>query len=273
MKQILVATDFSNCASNAMEYALELASILHFEVCAIHAIHPTEGIDNSIYNAIYIENYYNSKRQALAHWAKSLGDQKAYTQVKVTTLCAVGFLNAVISNHIADHPAELLIMGITGSTGISGIVGSTANMIVSKLKLPTLIVPLESKPSKKPVITLATDFSTELSATDVHILKEVIQAFETDVLHVLNVMDKLDISPAITGERLLKDYFKPVALQFNYISHSSTTDGIMDFVVNNKTDILCVVKHHHNMLYRIFNRSTVNQVMNKSIKAILVLHE
>ena len=25
MKQILVATDFSNCASNAMEYAVELA--------------------------------------------------------------------------------------------------------------------------------------------------------------------------------------------------------------------------------------------------------
>lgn len=273
MKTLLVATDFSNCASNAMEYALELASILHLEVCAIHAIHPTEGIDNSIYNAIYIENYYNSKRDALAHWAENLRNKKEYKNVKVSTLCDVGFLNNVISKYAASHPVELLLMGITGSTGITGIVGSTANMIVSKLKVPTLIVPLESRPSKGPVVTLATDFSTELSSEDVHILKEVIRAFDTPELHVLNVMDKSDISPVITGEKTLKELFKPVSLDFNYISNSSTTDGIMDFVENNKTDILCVVKHHHNMLYRIFNRSTVNQVMNKSIKAILVLHE
>jgi len=44
-------------------------------------------------------------------------------------------------------------------------------------------------------------------------------------------------------------------------------------VEKNNTDILCLVKHHHNIVYRLFNRSTVNQVMNKSVKAILVLHE
>jgi hypothetical protein len=68
MKQILVATDFSNSAANAMKYAMELAKVLHMEVCAIHAIHPTEGINNSTYNAIFIEDYYNNKRQALTEW-------------------------------------------------------------------------------------------------------------------------------------------------------------------------------------------------------------
>jgi hypothetical protein len=47
----------------------------------------------------------------------------------------------------------------------------------------------------------------------------------------------------------------------------------MNFVVSNEIDILCLVKHHHNVVYRLFNRSTVNQVMNRSVKAILVLHE
>ena len=75
MKKILVASDFSNCAGNAMEYAMELAKILNLDVCVIHAIGSTEGVFNNIYNAIYIEDYYTKKRQALAAWAQYLHQQ------------------------------------------------------------------------------------------------------------------------------------------------------------------------------------------------------
>lgn len=47
----------------------------------------------------------------------------------------------------------------------------------------------------------------------------------------------------------------------------------MDFIETDSTDMLCLVKHHHNIVYRLFTKSTVNQIMNKSVKAILVLHE
>ena len=55
MKKILVATDFSACASNAMEYAMDLARVLNVEVVALHAIGSFEGIFNNTYNALYIE--------------------------------------------------------------------------------------------------------------------------------------------------------------------------------------------------------------------------
>jgi hypothetical protein len=48
--------------------------------------------------------------------------------------------------------------------------------------------------------------------------------------------------------------------------------AIIDFVENNQTDILCLVKRNHNMIYRLFASSTVNEVLNRSVKAILVLH-
>ena len=75
MKQILVATDFSTCATNAMEYAMELAKILDVELCAIHAIGSTEGVNNNMFNAIYIEDYHNNKRQALATWASAFSNK------------------------------------------------------------------------------------------------------------------------------------------------------------------------------------------------------
>lgn len=273
MKKILVATDFSNCASNAMKYAMELAKILNLELCAIHAIAATEGINNNIYNAIYIEDYYANKRQALATWANTFKNDEEFADVTVSTLCDVGSLSTVITKYIAANPVELLVMGTMGSTGISGLFGSNSSMMVEKTNIPTLIIPLESKFSKNATITLATDFSTNLSIEDVQALNELTAAFGTEKMNVLNVIEGSDWKVNAEGEEHMKKLITNATLDFNYISESNTVDGIMNFILSSETDILCLVKHHHNLVYRIFNKSTVNKVMSRSVKAILVLHE
>jgi len=273
MKQILVATDFSNSAANAMEYAMALAETLKMEVCAIHAILPTEGVDNNMYNAFFIKDYYENKRQALKEWVATYTNKDEYKGIQVSTLCEVGLVKTVISKYIAEHHVELLVMGITGATGIAGIVGSNASTLVSIVKIPSLIIPLESKFSKTPVITLATDYETRLSADDVNALNEMVLAFGSDKMQVLYVGEKSEIKHLETGESKLQELIKHAELDFNYVSEGNTLNGIMDFIESHGTDILCLVKHHHNIVYRLFNRSTVNQVMNKSVKAILVLHE
>jgi nucleotide-binding universal stress UspA family protein len=273
MNKILVATDFSTCATNAMEYAMELAKILGIELCAVHAIGTLEGVFNNTYNALYIEDYYNNKRQALVNWANSFTAKEAYKEVPVTTFCEVGSVSGVITKYIESNPVELLVMGTMGSSGISGLFGSNANMMVEKTKTPTLIIPLESKFSKDPIITLATDFEFELSPEDVNALNELIKAFGSEKLHVVNIFDAPEWKTNEAGENKLKVLIDKTDLEFKYIKESSPIEGIMNYITSNQTDILCLVKHHHNLIYRIFNRSTVNRVMDRAIKAILVLHE
>jgi nucleotide-binding universal stress UspA family protein len=273
MKKILVATDFSTCAGNAMEYALELAKALGLELCALHAIGSTEGIFNNTYNALYIEDYYNTKRQALATWTDTYTSRERFKDVQVSTVCEVGSLSNVITKYIDSNPVELIIMGTMGSTGIAGIFGSNASMVVEKIKTPTLIIPLESKFSISPVVTLATDFSSNLSSGDVSALNELILALGPKKLNILNIIEGPEWKTNEEGENKLRALINASDLDFKYINEDNAIDGIINFIVSNETDILSVVKHHHNIVYRIFNKSTVNQVMNKSIKAILVLHE
>jgi len=273
MKQILIATDFSNCAGNAMEYALELGRVLNLEVCAIHAIGSMEGVNNNTYNAIYIEDYQNNKKQALIEWVNGFAARDQYKGIQVTTASEVGSVSGVITKYMEANPVEILVMGTMGSTGISGLFGSNVSAMVSKTHIPTLIIPMESKFTADPVISLATDFSSDLSAADVNALNELIAAFKSEKLDVLYVNEKPDVKYIETGEGILKKLINKTTLVFNYINDSNPTSGILKFIEENHTDILCVVKHHHNLVYRIFNRSTVNQVMNKAIKAILVLHE
>ena len=274
MKKILVATDFSNCARNAMEYAMELAKVLQLEICTIHAIGSTEGVNNNMYSALYIEDYYKNKRQALKDWAKTFTDTEAFKNVPVSTVCEVGSVSSVITKYIDANPVELLVMGTMGSTGITGIFGSNANSMVEKTKTPTLIIPLESKFSMNPIITIATDFSSHLSSEDINSLNEIIVASKAEKLNVLNIIEgSASWKTNEAGEENLRKLIDTTGVEFNYINESNPIDGIMNFVISNKTDVLCLVKRHHNIVYRIFNRSTVNQVMNRSIKAVLILHE
>ena len=146
-------------------------------------------------------------------------------------------------------------------------------MMVEKTKLPTLIIPLESKFSMYPVITLATDFSSVLSTEDTNSLNELIAASQSKKLNVLNILEGKEWKTNEEGETSLKKRITTTELEFKYINEDNPIEGIMNYITSNKTDILCLVKHHHNIIYRIFNRSTVNQVMNRSIKAVLILHE
>jgi len=273
MNKILVATDFSACASNAMEYAMELARVTGLEIAAIHAIGSFEGIFNNTYNALYIEEYYNSKREALKKWAATFAEREAFRAVPVSTTCEVGSVSGVITKYIESNPVDLLVMGTMGSTGIAGLFGSNASTMVEKTKTPTLIIPLESKFSPDPVITLATDFSTGLSAGDVTALRELVRAFGTTRVNVVNVVEDPAWKTNSAGEEKLRKLVPGTELDFQYIKEDSTTDGIVHFVAASGTDILCLVKKHHGVVYRIFNTSTVNRVMGKSIKAILVMHE
>lgn len=277
MKQILVASDFSSSASNAMVYALSLAKILRMEIAVVHAIHPTEGINNNTYNVIFIEDYYAKKRSALKEWAESFSQHEDFKDVKVTTICDVGFLRNVINKYIEYNAVSFLVMGITGATGIKGIVGSNASMAVTKLRIPTLIVPLESKMPPVPVVTLATDYkTTKLSVRDIKALNQILKVSKPKKLEVLHISEKdMNETERENGEKKLQELIPSVEITFNYVDDEEvkTSRGIIDFIEKNKTDILCLVKRNHNIIYRLFASSTVDEVLNKSVKAILVLHE
>lgn len=273
MQQILIATDFSKGAANALEYALELAKVLRQEVCVLHAVGSLEGVNNNTYNALYIEEYQKSKREALETWVTQFTQREGFENIPVSLRVDVGSVSGTIAKYAGDNPVALIVMGAAGSTGITGLFGSSTSSVVLKTTTPVLIVPLESSFSAKPNITLASDYSSQLSAGDLQALNELIQAFGTEKLQVLNVLEKSDPTALAAGEADLKKAIPGTELGFNYITDTDPLTGILNFVETSQTDILCVVKHHHNVIYRIFTRSTVNRVLNRSIKAVLVLHE
>ncbi len=255
-----------------MEYAMDLAKVLGADVHALHAIGSFEGVFNNTYNALYIEEYHNSKRQALVNWAATFTTQNAFKGVPVSTTCEVGSVSSVIMKYIDANPVEMLVMGTMGSSGITGIFGSNTSTMVEKTRVPTLIVPLESKFATHPVVTLATDFSAAPSGEDVMALTDLLGALESKKLFVVNIVETAAWATNEDGEKAMRERYPATELEFRYIKEDSPSEGIVNFISGSQTDIVCLVKRHHGLIYRLFNTSTVNKVLNRSLKAVLVLH-
>jgi hypothetical protein len=209
----------------------------------------------------------------LQNWAGTFTSRAAYQAVPVTTSCEVGSVSSVIMKYIDANSVDLLVMGTMGSSGISGLFGSNASTMVEKAKIPILIIPLGSKFSFHPVVTMATDFSSTPSASDVNALNDLLRAFETEKLNVVNVVEAAAWTTNEAGEKALRDLIPAAELEFRYIKEDSAIGGIINFISGSETDIACLVKRHHGLVYRLFNTSTVHKVLNRAIKAVLVLHE
>ena len=91
MKSILVPTDFSKCASNAMKYALDIAQATGAGISVLHVIFPNEGVDNNIYNAFWTDEYLAERAKGLDEWVARLKRKVNLPKVPVKSECVVGF--------------------------------------------------------------------------------------------------------------------------------------------------------------------------------------
>jgi hypothetical protein len=110
-------------------------------------------------------------------------------------------------------------------------------------------------------------------ADDINALNELVKAFGSPKMNVVNIVEGAEWKTNEKGEEALRALLPHTTLDFKYLKEDGPIEGIMNFIVSSETDIVCLVKRHHGLVYRLFNTSTVNKVLSKSIKAILVLHE
>ena len=272
MKKIMIATDFSQCAGNAMEYALDLATLCNGEVSVIHAIHPTEGIDNNVYNSLYITEYYEAKKKALEAWIEAYKTEARYSQLTIKTVCEVGFLADMLEAQISAEAPDLLVMGTMGATGIGTLLGSNASMITSKVRIPTLLIPLGQQFKPKAKFVLASDFSENSLQPMAKFLNDFLEICEITEIDVVSVLEGTD-KPSKNDEIELLKPLVNASARFHYIHDTSPIKAIDNYIEGNEIEILCTVKHHQSFLYRLFFNSRTKALANQALTTILVLHD
>ena len=159
MKPILVPTDFSNNANNALKYASAFAQAMHSTLILLNVYTPAIGKYKRI-RKLFSEEIADAKNQSKKRMNRLCNK---HAKMYCSFIVEVGNpVSKIIS--AAKKEADLIIMGTHGASGLKRILfGSNTSEVLSKSKIPVLAIPqrYHFKPIK--TIVYATDMANTIS--------------------------------------------------------------------------------------------------------------
>ncbi|MFT6871423.1 MAG: nucleotide-binding universal stress UspA family protein, partial [Roseivirga sp.] len=123
MKTILVPTDFSEQANNALDLAVQIARKSNANILVVNVI---EGLRDFSFNTMgEVENDMGEEvfiikkliDQVKIRLSQIVKDER-YSDVKIESAVEMGNAFESISKVIADRHADLLVMGTKGTSGL-----------------------------------------------------------------------------------------------------------------------------------------------------------
>ena len=273
MKTILVPTDFSKCANNAMMYALEIAQRTGRSITVLYVVYPNEGVDNNMYDAFFVDNYVQERLNGMKKWVKKFTTSPHLKDVQVNLDCRIGFPVSTICQTAAELGASLIVMGTTGASGLRGILlGSVASGVIGGSKIPVFVIPPKAVFRTSARFAFATDFKIPVSQDSLQVMREMLNLQHTglNVVHVLNGKDK---QPNHRAEEALSQRLGPVPHDFHYLHDENVVRAINNFLESTECNGLVAVAHEHSMLHKLFVKSVSRSLAHHAKVPILVLHD
>jgi nucleotide-binding universal stress UspA family protein len=274
MKTILVPTDFSPVALNALHYALALAKDLSAKIILYHSYQIPVTFSEVPVVTISLEELQkesDAKLQELKNDAEHITSH----QVPIEAHNVLGDVVEELETMCKNYRPFAVVMGTKGAGAIERmIIGSSTLAAIKRLDVPVLIVPPGA--SYKPIhkIGFACDFNHVKDTIPVTEIEGLVNTFNAS-LHILNVdyNEKHftgDLTAELTEMQELIGHLHP---KYNYINSKHVEEGINAFADANHIDLLLTVPKKHNFWESIFRKSQSSELVLHSHLPIVAVHK
>jgi nucleotide-binding universal stress UspA family protein len=142
VKTILVPTDFSADAEKALSTATELAKLFEARIVILHAYHVDIAVVSTMAGGYALPQgfYADLRSQAIAQVEK-LAKEVATAGIDATGIALQEPAAVAIAAQAESLPADLIVMGTRGLTGLKHVVfGGVADRVVRTAPCPVLTV-------------------------------------------------------------------------------------------------------------------------------------
>lgn len=260
MKNILVPTDFSDAANNALEYAFNLAAATSASLTILNVYHvplPAGEFPLMLVSPHEILERTNERLKELMAAAKLAYQNK----FEINGITREGFATEEIVSAADELKADVVIMGTTGSNSTIGtLLGSITTEVMRKSKCPVLVITAASRYKPVRQLVLAFDYTSKPGIRAIGILKNYSRVLQAE-LSILNVAENGagdDAKP--TGSALaLDDLLAGIPHQFHFVEGSDIIRELTRFIAERNSDWLVVLPHPHSIFSRLFKGSVSDQ--------------
>lgn len=252
MKTILVPTDFSEPATNAANYAAQLAKDLETSVLLFHTYHLPTTVAEVPVMIVTPEQLQKDSELALSKEASKLSEKWG---VEVNYKTRIGFAGDEILDEVEN--ASLIVMGMNGAGRVTrALMGSIAVSTVRKSKIPVLVIPAEASYKKPNKIVFACDYNPKVDIHTLDVLKHLTETFNSQ-LFIVNVKEKKEAVTLEEKTTSVKIDAKLCDVKHVYYfpENRDLAAGINEFVELKHADMVAIIPHRYNMMERLFHES------------------
>ena len=275
MKTIIIPTDYSPAATNALHYGIDMAKAVKASIILFHAYQVPISYSDTPILLVSIDELKKSA-EAQMEKLKAEVEHLCSGEIKVYTECRLG--NTVDELEIFCEKINpfAVVMGTKGHTGLDKVLfGSTTLTALRHLSWPMISVP----PGRQfgtgiHKIGFACDFKQVVESTPAAVIRSFTEAFGAE-LHVLNVDYHDRHFTASTPEQsaLLHTLLEDCKPTYHFIEHKDIEDGLNEFAEKNNIDLLIAIPKKHKLLEGLFKPSSTKQLVFQSHVPVLCVHE
>lgn len=279
MKNILIPTDFSDNAWNAIKYG---TAMYHKTRCTFHIVHVNPISYNSGGEAaMYItpelleETLLKESQEKLDHLIKDIERLPLNTKHTFHTSARYGFFTDHIKQIVKEKNIDLIIMGTKGATGLKAVsLGSNTGNVLTKVRCAVLAVPENAEYNSPREIGFPTDFQLNYDIKVLDQIKE-LTVMHKSALRFLYVAPKgEDLSEIqMKNQEFLKNYFRETEHSFYTLTEKKLDDAVQAFVESRDLDMLVMVAKNLNFLERILFKPAVEKISYHTKIPFLIVHE
>ncbi len=265
MKNILVATDFTENSRPALETAVYLAStngaVLHLLHTYLPVYPMTETVTGPPLTVEWEETYRNSAQEQI----DKLTEELQARNVVVTSHLELGPLTPIIKEFTEEKSVDLVIMGRTESSEsgnwFTDFFGNSSTQLFNELQVPLLVVPGEVEEYGFTRIAYATQLEFDESET----VKKTFQWADSIGAAVQLINVQSDREPNIASDDDMLADIQALVPEHHITllqrKSDSVEEGILELLKDTEADLLIMSTHHRNLFTQIVNPSKSKKLL------------
>ena len=274
MKRILVPTDFSDEALNALKFAIFYAKQFRWGITVFNCYSlPPSGVTvmvdiSDALRQTAEENMHNLRKHVVN---LNLADE---VDIEYTT--EPGSVVDVLHRHSNSGHNPLVVMGTHGSSGsFENWIGSNTAAVSNGINLPLLAVPASAEVRPVSKILFTTDFKPLKDLTAARLIKDIAVASGAN-LQFLNVHTRDDKSPEAVRtsfQAWADEQYAEVPHSFMFVNDDEIEEGIQTAIRHEKPDLLIMVRHRYSLFETIFHSSVTRKIIHKALLPLLIIRD
>lgn len=274
MKTILVPTDFSDIAANAINYAARLAVYTKSKLFLFHAYHVPMIVSEVPFVLTSEENQLEEQSNEQMKLIIEDLQKKYENRLEIESLSIPGFTSDEIVDIAKSRNCDLIVMGTKGAGGSSRLLGTNTADVIKHTNCNVLVVPEKVKFQKIDKIVFAFDYKTIKNSSVFDPLTDLASLFNSEIM-IFNIEDSR-VQPttekAIEGIKL-EHVFENLKHTYWFSQHENIVEAINEFAVNNHAVMVSMIRRSHSLMYQLLSKSNTKLMALYSQLPVLILHE